>query len=278
MNEELMKNVSKSLNKKFKGPILGKFIKAINDYKMIMPNDKIAVCISGGKDSLVLAKCFQELKRHNLFEFEIVFIAMDPGFNEENRKLLLKNCEELGIEVVIDNSRIFDIIERNSLEYPCYKCAKMRRGFLYNLAKSLGCNKIALGHHFDDVIETTLLNIFYAGCFKTMLPKLKSTSFEGMELIRPLYYVKEEDITHFMRYHNIQAMSCGCKIASGELPSKRKEIKDLIKHLRTVYSDVDKCIFKSAENINLSSVLGWNDDEKSYSFLDNYDKEKTDFE
>ncbi len=269
-----MKNVSKSLSKKFKGPILGKFIKAINDYKMIEPHDKIAVCISGGKDSLIMAKCFQELKRHNLFEFDLVFIAMNPGFNEENLKLLEKNCEDLGIDVKIDNSRIFEIIEKNSFEYPCYSCAKMRRGFLYNLAKENGCNKMALGHHFNDVIETTMLNILYAGCFKTMLPKVKSTNFEGLELIRPMYYIEEEDIIHFMNYHDLHAMNCGCKIASGQLPSKRREIKGLIRELKKTYDDIDKCIFKSAENVNISSILGWYDDDKEYSFLDLYNKDK----
>jgi len=265
--------VERSLIKTYKGPIYSKFLEAIDLYHLIEPGDKIAVALSGGKDSIVMAKLFQELKRHGSIDFEIVFLTMDPGFFEEDLQNHVQLCERLGIDVIVEKSNIFDVTDRIAKEDPCFLCARMRRGFLYKTAQQYGCNKLALGHHFDDVIETTLLNIFYAGCFKTMLPKAKSENYEGLELIRPLYLVKEKDIIRFMNYHHLKTMSCGCKIARHELDSKRKEIKAMVDSLRKVYKNIDINIFRSAENVNLKSILGYYDDDHRYSFLDQYNKE-----
>jgi len=265
--------VERSLIKTYKGPIYSKFLEAIELYQLIQPGDKIAVALSGGKDSLVMAKLFQELKRHGSIEFDLVFLTMDPGFYEADLNKHLEICHKLGIDVIVEKSNIFSITDNIAKENPCYLCARMRRGFLYKFAQQHGCNKLALGHHFDDVIETTLLNVLYAGCFKTMLPKAKSENFEGLELIRPLYLVKEKDIMRFMNKHHLEAMSCGCSIARNELDSKRKEIKALIESLRKVYKNIDINIFRSAENVNIQSILGYYDDDAKHSFLDDYNKE-----
>lgn len=262
--------VERSITKSFKGPVYSKFVKAIDDYQLVVPNDKIAVALSGGKDSLLLAKLFQELQIHNHIPFELVFITMDPGFSTEHLEKHLDNCKRLGIPVEVLKSSVFEIANSMSPESPCFLCARMRRGFLYKAAFDRGCNKLALGHHFDDVIETTLLNIFYAGCFKTMLPKARSKNYENIELIRPMYLVKENDIVRFAKYHNIETMTCGCKIASNEIGSKRKEMKRLIQTLRKTYGNIDINIFRAAENVNIKGVLGYFDDEERTSFMDNY--------
>lgn len=266
-----IESVERSLMKRFKGPVYSKFIKAIDDYKLIQAGDHIAVALSGGKDSLLLAKCFQVLKRTSQVPFEVTFITMDPGFVEEHLEHHLENCKKLGIDIHVKPSHIFDIAEGMSPESPCFLCARMRRGFLYKYAKELGCNKLALGHHFDDVIETTLLNIFYAGSFKTMLPKSKSENYEDMELIRPLYLVKEKDVFRFMNYHHLETMNCGCKVASCQLDSKRKEMKDLVEVMRKKYVNTDINIFRSAQNVNINSILGYIDEDKRVSFLDDYE-------
>ncbi len=263
--------VERSLMKRYKGPIYSKFIQAIDEYKLIKAGDKIAVALSGGKDSLLLAKLFQIMKQHGKIPFEVVFITMDPGFTEEHLTAHLENCRKLGIDVQVKPSKIFDIAEGMSPESPCFLCARMRRGFLYKYAKELGCNKLALGHHFDDVIETTLLNIFYAGQYKTMLPKAKSENYDEIELIRPMYLVKEKDVIRFMNYHHIETMNCGCKVASCQIDSKRKEMKDLVNMMRKKYVNTDINIFRSAQNVNLNSILGYYDDEKRVSFLDDYE-------
>lgn len=263
--------VERSLMKRFKGPIYSKFLRAIDEYNLIQENDKIAVALSGGKDSLVLAKLFQVLKKHYSIPFEVVFITMDPGFVPDHLAHHKENCERLGIDVQIKDSNVFNIAENMSPESPCFLCARMRRGFLYQYAKDLGCNKLALGHHFDDVIETTLLNIFYAGSFKTMLPKAKSKNYEGLELIRPMYLVKEQDVIRFMNYHHIDTMNCGCKIASRQLDSKRREMKELVDMMRKRYINSDINIFRAAENVNINSILGYYDEGVKHSFLDEYD-------
>ncbi|MBU1144500.1 MAG: hypothetical protein KJ971_01410 [Firmicutes bacterium] len=263
-------NVERSLMKKFKGPIFSKFLKAIEEYDLIKDGDKVAVALSGGKDSLLLAKLFQEIKRHNHVSIDLVFITMDPGFDKAHLDLHLNNCKKLGIEVKVLESNVFDISNKMSPESPCFLCARMRRGFLYKVAKENGCNKLALGHHFDDVIETTLLNVFYTGTFKTMLPKARSKNYLDMELIRPMYLIKEKDIIHFSKYHHLETMACGCKIASCEIDSKRKEMKDLVSQMRKIYVNTDINIFRSAENVNIKGVLGYYDDEEKTSFLDDY--------
>ncbi|KOA19728.1 tRNA 2-thiocytidine biosynthesis protein TtcA [Clostridium homopropionicum DSM 5847] len=268
-----LKDIERSIIKSYRKKIWTKFTRAINDYELIKEGDRIAVAISGGKDSLLMAKLFQELQRHGKFKFELEFISMDPGFHETNRELLLSNCEYLNIPVKLFESGIFEVVDRIAKDYPCYMCARMRRGFLYSKAKELGCNKLSLGHHNNDVIETTLLNILYAGNFKTMRPKLKSTNFEGLELIRPLYYINEDDIKRFINNAGIAPMNCGCIVAAQKTSSKRREVKELIKELKKNFSDVEKSIFQSAHNVNMDSIVGWEKKGKKYSFLDFYDEE-----
>jgi len=265
--------VERSLNKNYRGPLYSKFLEAIDQYHLIESGDKIAVALSGGKDSLLMAKLFQEFQKHGSIEFELFFMTMDPGFYQEDLDKHMKLCESVGIDLHVVKSNIFEVTDRIAKENPCYLCARMRRGSLYKIAKENGCNKLALGHHFDDVIETTLLNIFYAGQFKTMLPKAKSENYEGIELIRPMYLIKEKDIERFRKYHHLESMSCGCRIARNELDSKRKEIKALIESLRKIYKNIDINIFKAAENVNIHNILGYYDDNGKYSFLDNYNKD-----
>ena len=258
--------------------IIKKYRKAIKDYKLINENDNIMVCISGGKDSFLLAKCIQELKRHGQIPFEAHYVVMDPGYNEVNRKYIEDNAKLMNIPIEIFQTDIFEVANSLNPENPCYMCARMRRGHLYNKAQELGCNKIALGHHFDDVIETTLLSMLYGAEIKTMIPKLHSDNFNGMELIRPLYLVKEHDILNWKTYNELNFLNCACKFteasASNENLSKRKEMKKLITDLRTKYKDIDHNIFKSLDNINLNCVLGYHKDGKRTSFLDNYDSEE----
>ncbi len=276
---EITAQADLSLRKKFKKSIWCKFTKAINEYELIQPNDKIAVCISGGKDSMIMAKLFQELKRHDKFPFELVFLVMDPGYNTENRRRIEYNAEILSVPINIFNSDIFGSvfhIEKN----PCYICARMRRGYLYSKAKELGCNKIALGHHFDDVIETILMGMLYGGQVQTMMPKLHSTNFEGMELIRPLYLVREADIKHWCSYNNLQFIQCACKFTEtcsdidkdGHSVSKRMEIKNLIAEMKKINPQVEKNIFRSVENVNLNTIIAYKDVYGTHNFIDTYNE------
>lgn len=268
-----LEEIERSIIKRYRKGIWSKFIKAIKDYNLIEDGDKIAVAISGGKDSLLMAKLFQELHKHSQVKFELEFIAMDPGYHPQIRELLEENCKHLNIPVHIYETKIFDIIDEKAKEYPCYLCARMRRGSLYAKARELGCNKLSLGHHYNDVIETTMLNVLYAGNFKTMLPKLKADNFPDMELIRPLYYIEEEYIKRFIRYTGLWPLNCACMVAAKKVGNKRHEIKDMIAKLKENFNDVDKSIFKAAANVNMNSILGWEKDGEKYSFLDIYDKE-----
>jgi tRNA(Ile)-lysidine synthase TilS/MesJ len=268
-----LKEIEKSVIKKYRKNLWSKFIKAIKDFNLVEEGDKIAVAISGGKDSLLMAKLFQELKRHGQINFELEFIAMDPGYHKDIRQLLIDNCDYLNIPIHLFDSQIFEVADKIAQDYPCYMCARMRRGALYNKAQELGCNKLALGHHYDDVIETTMMNLLCAGNFKTMLPKLHATNFEGLELIRPLYYVREENIIRFIQNSGIWPLNCACMVAAKKTGNKRHEIKDLINQLKPNFQDVEKSIFKATQNVNMDAILGWQKDGEKYSFLDFYDRE-----
>jgi len=265
-------DIERSIIKKYRKQLWSKFIKAIKDYQLIQDGDRIAVAISGGKDSLLMAKLFQELHRHGNANFELEFIAMDPGYHPDIKSLLIENCEYLNIPVQIFESGIFEVADRIAGDYPCYMCARMRRGALYGKAQELGCNKLALGHHFNDVIETTMLNLLCAGNFKTMMPKLKSQNHEGIELIRPMYLIEEEYIRRFINYSGIWPLNCACMVAAKRIGNKRYEIKDLIEELKKKFVNVDISIFRAAENVNMDCILGWIKDDKKYSFLDEYDE------
>ena len=266
-----LKEIERSILKKYRKYTWSKFIKAIKDYKLVEEGDKIAVAISGGKDSLLMAKMFQELKRHGQVNFELEFIAMDPGYHPDIRQLLIDNCEYLEIPIKLFDANIFEVADEIASDYPCYMCARMRRGALYNKAEELGCNKLALGHHFDDVIETTMLNLLCAGNFKTMLPKLNSTNFDGIQIIRPLYYIREEHIVRFIQNSGIWPLNCACMVAAKKTGNKRYEIKDLIKSLGENFQEVEKSIFRAAQNVYLDSVLGWDQDGKKHSFLEKFE-------
>ncbi|MEG0772418.1 ATP-binding protein [Clostridium sp.] len=268
-----LEEIERSLIKTYRKTVWSKFIKAIKDYKLVEEGDKIAVGISGGKDSLILAKLFQELKRHGQMKFEVEFIAMDPGYHPQVKELLIDNCNYLNIPIHLYESGIFTVVDKIAKDYPCYMCARMRRGSLYAKAQELGCNKLALGHHFNDVIETTMLNVLYAGNFKTMMPKLKATNFEGLELIRPLYYVEEEYIQRFTQNAGIWPLNCACMVAAKKIGNKRYEIKDMIKNIKEDFKDVDKSIFRAAQNVNMEAILGWEKGGEKHSFLDFYDEE-----
>ena len=263
---------TKSIIKKFRRKIWSKFVRAVKEYELINEGDKIAVCISGGKDSFLLALCLSELKRHGQFKFDLEFICMDPGYKKENMDKIIENSKKLGIDLKVFKSNIFDIIHKEGGESPCYLCARMRRGFLYSKAQELGCNKIALGHHFNDVIETALLNIFYTGRFGGMPPKLRSDNYQDMELIRPLYFVKEEDIISFSHYNNLEFIDCACAITQKKNDSKRKFVKELISELVKKDKNIDINIFRSLENINLNTVNGYIKDSVKLSFNDLYKK------
>ena len=274
---ERYKEIERSIIKKYRKEIWAKFVKAVKDYKLINENDKVMVCISGGKDSFLLAKCVQELQKHGGVPFEVCYVCMNPGYNEVNKEKILENAKILNINLDMFDSDIFEVANSLNEKSPCYMCARMRRGHLYNKAKELGCNKIALGHHFDDVIETTLLSMFYGSEVKTMLPKLHSENFENLELIRPLYLVKEYSIISWAKYNNLEFINCACKFIervnnSDESVSKRKEMKELIKHLRELNPDIDYNVFKSLDNINLNCVLGTKKNGVYKSFMDEYDK------
>jgi tRNA(Ile)-lysidine synthase TilS/MesJ len=263
-------DIEKSIIKTYRKHIWAKFIKSINEYKLIEDGDKIAVAISGGKDSLLLAKLFQELYKNGQRNFELEFIAMDPGYHPEIRQLLEENCKYLEIPVLIYDANIFDVANEIASDYPCYMCARMRRGSLYGKAKELGCNKLALGHHFNDVIETTMLNLLCAANFKTMMPKLKAQNFENMELIRPLYYVEEKDIERFIKNSGIWPLNCACMVAAKKIGNKRYEIKSLLETLRKDFKNVDMSIFRAVENVNMDGIIGWKENGEKHSFLDEY--------
>ena len=267
-----LKEIEKSIIKTYRRAIWTKFCKAVKQYELIKEGDKIAVAISGGKDSLLMAKCFQELKKHGQVNFELEFIAMDPGYHLQIKELLKENLEYLEIPTEIYDSRIFEVVDTVAKDYPCYMCARMRRGSLYAKAKELGCNKLALGHHFNDVIETTMLNVLYAGSYKTMLPKLKAQNFDGLELIRPLYLVEEEAIKRFINNSGIWPLNCACMIAAKKVGNKRHEVKELIKNLKENNRDIDKSIFKSAENVYIDSILGWEKTGVKHEFLEGYEE------
>lgn len=269
-----LKDVERSIQTTYRKSIWAKFIRAIKTYDLIQAGDVIGVAISGGKDSLLLAKLFQQLHRFSDVSFELRFISMNPGFNQENLELLKLNCELLEIPVNIKESNVFHVANKLAGENPCYMCARMRRGFLYNFAQEEGCNKLALGHHFDDVVETTMLNIFYGSQFKTMVPKIKAENFSNMELIRPLVLIKESDIIKFTNNAGLKTMACGCDVAKRELGSKRAVMKQMLKDLKKDNPNVDMSIFNAATNVNLNQVYGYEIDGKRISFNKIYRREK----
>lgn len=265
-----LEDIERSIIKSYRKNIWTKFIKAIKEYELIQDGDRIAVAISGGKDSLLMAKLFQELKKNGKQNFEVEYIAMDPGYHPDVRKLLEDNCDYLGIPVHIYDANIFQVADKIASDYPCYMCARMRRGALYGKAKELNCNKLALGHHFNDVIETTMLNVLCAGSFKTMMPKLKAQNFEGMELIRPLYLIEEKYIERFIQNSGIWPLNCACMISAKKIGNKRYEIKALIEGMKENFDNVDISIFRAAQNVNLDGILGWEEDGEKHSFLEEY--------
>lgn len=275
--QDVYLDIEQSIRKKFKKSIWCKFTKAVREYELVKEGDKIAVCISGGKDSMLMAKLFQELQRHNRFPFEVTFLVMDPGYSKENRQIIENNAKKLHIPLTIFESDIFEAVLHVE-KSPCYLCARMRRGHLYAKAKELGCNKIALGHHYDDVIETILMGMLYGAQVQTMMPKLHSTNFEGMELIRPLYLVREDDIKKWRDYNDLHFLQCACKftetcsIEGGDSSSKRMEIKHLIRDLKKTNPFVEGNIFKSVENVNLSTVIAYKQDGVKHHFLESYDE------
>ncbi|WP_022767030.1 tRNA 2-thiocytidine biosynthesis TtcA family protein [Butyrivibrio sp. NC2007] len=279
-DEKRCKDIERSIIKKYRKEIWCKFTKAINTYKLISDGDKIAVCISGGKDSMLMAKLFQEILRHGKKNFDVVFLVMNPGYNKLNYDLIMTNATIMGIPVQVFESDIFDVTSSLVEGSPCYLCARMRRGALYAKAKELGCNKIALGHHYDDVIETILMGMLYGGQIQTMMPKLHSTNFEGMELIRPMYLIREEDIKHWCNYNELKFIACACKMTEkrdtsvnpGDV-SKRAEVKELIKELREKSPYIESNIFKSVENVHLNAIISYKTNKTGrHHFLDTYDE------
>ena len=275
--DDVCEHVELSIRKKFKKKIWSKFTKAVREYELVKEGDRIAVCISGGKDSMLMAKLFQELKRHNKFNFEVKFLVMDPGYSPENRKVIEENARKMKIPIQIFESNIFESVFEIE-KSPCYICARMRRGYLYNFAQQMGCNKIALGHHYDDVIETILMGMLYSAQVQTMMPKLHSTNFEGMELIRPMYLIREDDIKAWRDYNELHFIQCACKFTdtcttcnNEENQSKRMEIKKLIAELKKTNPFVEGNIFKSVENVNLDTVVGYKAKGVRHNFLDTYD-------
>ncbi len=273
---EKYQEIERSIIKKYRKDIWSKFVHAVQEYDLIQENDKVMVCISGGKDSFLMAKCVQELVRHGKVPFEAHYVVMNPGYSNQNMEKILHNAEILNLPIEVFQSDIFEVVNTVASKSPCYLCARMRRGYLYNKAKELGCNKIALGHHFDDVIETTLLSMLYGAEIKTMMPKLHSENFIGLELIRPLYLIKEKDIMAWAKSNDLIFLNCACKFteakASTEEEGKRKEVKKLIQELKKQNEEIDHNIFKALDNINLNCVLGTKRDGKYESFLDTYEK------
>lgn len=275
---ERYREIERSIIKRYRKTIWRPFIRGIQDYELIQEGDRVAVCISGGKDSMLMAKLLQELGRHGKFPFELKFLVMDPGYNQRNRRRIEENAELLGIPITIFESDIFDVVV-DIRGNPCYLCARMRRGFLYAHAQKLGCNKIALGHHFDDVIETILMGMLYGGQMQTMMPKLHSTNFPGMELIRPMYLVHEEAILDWVRYHDLHFLQCACRFTeqyevdeNGANNSKRQEMKELIARFRMISPVIEKNIFRSVENVNLNTIISYHKGDRHYHFLDDYDQ------
>lgn len=272
-----IREIERSIIKKFRKPVWRRFTKAINEYELIKDGDKIAVCISGGKDSMLMAKLFQELARHGKKNFEVVFLVMNPGYNEANYQLILENSRTLGIPITVFQSEIFDVVAGEESS-PCYLCARMRRGYLYSRAKELGCNKIALGHHYDDVIETILMGMLYGAQIQTMMPKLHSTNFDGMELIRPMYLIREEDIIHWANYNGLRFLRCACRFTEQcadeetDKSSKRAEVKELIHNLAQKDPVIEFNIFKSVENVNVNTVVAYKKDGVKHHFLETYDE------
>ncbi len=276
---ERYKEIERSIITKFRKEIWSKFVKAVQDYELINENDKVMVCISGGKDSFLLAKLIEELKKHGKVKFDAIYVTMNPGYNEENKNKILENAKKLNIDLKMFETNIFDSVASLTEGNPCYLCARMRRGHLYNFAKENGCNKIALGHHFDDVIETTLLSLFYGAEIKTMMPKLKSENFEGLELIRPMFYIKEQNIKAWAKYNKLDFINCACRFTESfaindDGTSKRLEMKKLIDKFRkdNKVIDIDHNIFTALTNVNLNCVIGYKKDGDKHSFLDDYDK------
>lgn len=278
MNEKA-NTAERSIIKKFRRELWCRFTKAVQEYELIQDGDRIAVCISGGKDSMLMAKLFQELYRHGRRNFELVFLVMNPGYNDANYQRILDNARLLNVPLTVFQTEIFDIVnsEKGS---PCYLCARMRRGYLYSKAKELGCNKIALGHHYDDVIETILMGMLYGGQVQTMMPKLHSIHFEGMELIRPMYLIREKDIIRWADYNDLHFIRCACRFTEAcassdetEMTSKRAEVKQLIAKLAERDPEVESNIFRSVENVNLNTVIGWKQDGVRHHFLDTYEGE-----
>lgn len=275
---ERYKEIEKTITKRFRKEIWKKFIKGITEYEMIKEGDKIAICMSGGKDSMLMAKCFQELKKHRKMNFEIKFIVMNPGYNEKNKQKIIENSKILNIPIIMFETDIFNRVV-NIENNPCYICARMRRGYLYEKAKELGCNKIALGHHFNDVIETILMGMFYGSQMQTMMPKVRSTSHPGMELIRPLYFVKEDDIIAWKNKNKLDFIECACRFTeeyhanyNEDGKSKREEMKQLIKNMKKDYENIDINIFNSVQNVNLDTIISYRKGNEYHHFLDEYDK------
>ena len=279
-DEEMRERVEQSIRKKFRVSLMSKFIKALKTYQLVNEGDRVAVCISGGKDSMLMAKLFQELKRYSEVNFEVKYLVMDPGYNADNRRIIEDNARALGIPVTIFETDIFESVY-NVEKSPCYLCARMRRGYLYRFAQELGCNKIALGHHYDDVIETILMGMLHGAQIQSMMPKLHSTNFPGMELIRPLYLIREDDIKAWRDYNGLHFIQCACKFTDtcttcndGQNHSKRQETKELIRELKKSNPDVEKCIFKSVENVNLDTLIAYKQHGVRHHFLDSYDKDE----
>lgn len=279
VSDDYLKQVEEGITKRFRVPLLSRFVKAIKDYKLISNGDKIAVCMSGGKDSFLMAKLFQEYHKYSKEKFDLKFVVMDPGYNKQNRNIIEENARRLNIPIEIFESDIFESVYGVE-KSPCYLCARMRRGYLYNYAKNVGCNKIALGHHYDDVIETILMGMLYGAQVQTMMPKLKSTNFEGMQLIRPLYLIREDDIKAWRDAYDLHFIQCACKFTDtcttcrpdGQNRSKRQATKELIRMLNKESPDVEKCIFRSVENVNLDTVIAYKKGGKTHNFLDTYDE------
>lgn len=279
-DDGVCERVEQSIRKKFRVSLMSPFIRALKEYKLVGEGDRVAVCISGGKDSMLMAKLFQELHRYSDVNFDLKFLVMDPGYNAENRRVIEENARRLNVPIEIFESNIFESVYTVE-KSPCYLCARMRRGYLYSFAKRLGCNKIALGHHYDDVIETILMGMLYGAQIQTMMPKLRSTNFEGMELIRPMYFIREDDIKAWRDYNDLHFIQCACRFTdtcttcnNGQNHSKRQEAKELIRTLKKTNPNVEKCIFKSVENVSLETILAYKKNGVKHFFLDDYDERK----
>ncbi|MDE5564559.1 MAG: tRNA 2-thiocytidine biosynthesis protein TtcA [Oscillospiraceae bacterium] len=271
---EIPNPIEESIVRKFTRPIWHRFLKGIKEYQLVQEGDKIAVCISGGKDSMLMAKCMQRLQRYSKFPFEVVYIVMNPGYNAANSQRITDNAARLGVPIQVFETRIFDAVAKID-QHPCYLCARMRRGHLYKMAQDLGCNKIALGHHFDDVIETILMGMLYGSQVQTMMPKIHSENFPSMQLIRPLYLVRESDIIAWQKYNELEFIQCACRLTEGLAndtgSSKRQEVKELLKELRKVSPAIDMNIFRSVENVNLKTIISYHIGDEYHHFLDDYD-------